>query len=305
MYLYHFGMRELPFTITPNTNFYCYLQPHEEALQVLLTALQTGEGFIKVTGEVGTGKTLLCRKLLNELPDHFVTAYVPNSYLSPAALRRAIAAELGIKLPQAAHRQDSYQLIDAIHQRLLAIQRAGQTVVVIIDEAQALPDESLEALRLFSNLETEQSKLVQLVMFGQPELDQRLARPELRQLRQRIGFAYQLRSLNLDEAGRYVHHRLQIAGYQGQELFPYAVLKRLHRASRGIPRLLNILCHKCLILTYGRGLQQVNRWAASQAIADTSDAQKQRLWPGWLLPSALVTVASMATFMMLTQGGAL
>ena len=305
MYLYHFGMRELPFTITPNTNFYCYLQTHEEALQVLLTSLKTGEGFIKVTGEVGTGKTLLCRKLLNELPDHFVTAYLPNSYLSPDALRRAIAAELGVKLPQTAKAQDSYRVIDAIHQRLLAIQRAGQTVVVIIDEAQALPDESLEALRLFSNLETEQSKLVQLVMFGQPELDKRLAQPELRQLRQRIGFAYQLRSLNLEEAGRYVHHRLQIAGYQGAELFPYAVLKRLHRASRGIPRLLNILCHKCLILTYGRGLSQVNQWAVTQALADTSDVKRRPFWQRWFVPGAVATVALMATFMMFTQGGAL
>lgn len=298
-------MRELPFTISPNTHFYCYLQTHEEALQVLLTSLKTGEGFIKVTGEVGTGKTLLCRKLLNELPDQFVAAYLPNSYLSPDALRRAIAAELGVKLPKTAHAQDSYRVIDAIHQRLLAIQRSGQTVVVIIDEAQALPDESLEALRLFSNLETEQSKLVQLVMFGQPELDQRLAQPELRQLRQRIGFAYQLRSLSLEEAGRYIHHRLQIAGYQGGELFPFAVLKRLHQASRGIPRLLNILCHKCLILTYGRGLPQVNRWAVEQAIADTSDVVRRPLWQRWFVPGAMATVALMATLMMFTQGGAL
>ena len=305
MYLYHFGMRELPFTIAPNTSFYCYLQTHEEALQVLLTSLKTGEGFIKVTGEVGTGKTLLCRKLLNELPDHFVTAYLPNSYLSPDALRRAVAAELGVKLPKRSNDQDSYTIIDAIHQRLLAIQRGGQSVVVIIDEAQALPDDSLEALRLFSNLETEQSKLVQLVLFGQPELDQRLAQPQLRQLRQRIGFAYQLRSMSLDEAGRYIHHRLQIADYQGEELFPYPVLKRLHRASRGVPRLLNILCHKCLILAYGRGLHQVNNWAVAQAIADTPDVVSRPEWQRWLVPGAMATVALMATVMMFTQGGAL
>ena len=298
-------MRELPFTITPNTNFYCYLQTHEEALQVLLTSLKTGEGFIKVTGEVGTGKTLLCRKLLNELSDHFVTAYLPNSYLSPDALRCAVADELGVKLPRAAKDQDSYRIIDAIHQRLLAIQRAGQTVVVIIDEAQALPDESLEALRLFSNLETEQSKLVQLVLFGQPELDQRLGQPSLRQLRQRIGFAYQLRSLNLAEAGRYIHHRLQIAGYHGDELFPYAVLKRLHWASRGVPRLLNILCHKCLIVTYGRGLHQVNHWAARQAIADTADVIRPSRWQRWLVPGTVATVAVMATYLFVIQGGAL
>lgn len=304
MYLYHFGMRELPFTITPNTSFYCNLTAHEEAQQVLVTALKTGEGFIKVTGEVGTGKTLLCRKILNELPAHFVTAYVPNSYLSPDALRHAIASELGVRLPKRGQ-LGHYELIDAIHQRLLAIKRGGQTVVVIIDEAQALPDESLEALRLFSNLETEQSKLVHLVLFGQPELDARLATSQFRQLRQRIGFSYALRSMTLAEAGQYIHHRLQIAGYQGTELFPHSVLKRLHRASRGVPRLLNVLCHKCLMLAYGRGLAQVNHWAVRQAIADTADVQGTNRWRPWVMCASVVMVALLATFMMIRNGSAI
>src|SRR5690606_13300935 len=140
-------------------------------LEVLLTALKTGEGFIKVVGEVGTGKTLLCRKLLNDLPDHFVTAYIPNPYLTPQELREAIAAELAI--PVAAG-DNSAQLSQRIQQRLLEINQQGHSVVIVLDEAQALPSESLEALRLFSNLETEQRKLLHLVLFGQPELDDKL-----------------------------------------------------------------------------------------------------------------------------------
>lgn len=307
MYLYHFGMRELPFTITPNTNFYCGLQAHDEALQVLLTALKTGEGFIKVTGEVGTGKTLLCRKLLNELPDHFITAYVPNPFLNPYELRRAVASELGVLTSQAntqpgSNTVDHLELAERIQQRLLDINRAGKTVVVIIDEAQALPEESLETLRLFSNLETEQRKLVHLVLFGQPELDERLATQSLRQLRQRIGFSYQLRSMTAAEVGQYIHHRLQVAGYQGVELFPPAVVKKLHKASRGVPRLVNILSHKCLLLTFGRDTPQVNQWALRQAVADTADAKSSNLITRWLLPGAVATVAMLTTAMFVAQG---
>lgn len=307
MYLYHFGMRELPFTITPNTSFYCGLQAHDEALQVLVTALKTGEGFIKVTGEVGTGKTLLCRKLLNELPDHFITAYVPNSFLNPYELRRAVASELGVLTAKGgatdpAVTPDHFELAERIQQRLLDIHRNGQTVVVIIDEAQALPQESLEAVRLFSNLETEQRKLVHLVLFGQPELDERLAKPELRQLRQRIGFSYQLRSMTRTEVAQYIHHRLQVAGYQGAELFPPAIIKQLHQASRGVPRLVNILCHKCLLLTFGRDAPQVNRWALKQAIADTADAQANHFIVRWFLPGAVATVAMLATAMWMAGG---
>ncbi|WP_194756216.1 ExeA family protein [Aliidiomarina indica] len=294
MYLYHFGFSELPFTLTPNTSFYCGLRVHDEALQVLLTALKTGEGFIKVTGEVGTGKTLLCRKLLNEVPDHFVTAYIPNPYLPAEALRHAVASELGI----AEHDSiDQHQLTRAIEQQLLEINKNGRSVVLIIDEAQALPDESLEALRLLSNLETETRKLVQLVMFGQPELDERLATRQLRQLRQRVSFSYQLQTLSEEELARYVHHRVQVAGYRGPELFSAEVIWWLHRASRGVPRLANILCHKMLLLAYGSGNYTISTKDAKMAIADTEDAQMPRqhdwLWfaGGFIAALALVTGA--------------
>lgn len=269
MYLYHFGLSELPFTLTPNTGFYCDLQAHEEALQVLSTALKTGEGFIKVTGEVGTGKTILCRKLLNEISKHFITAYVPNPYLNPNELRHAIATELGVTYDAAT---DPHQLTRLIEQKLLEINHSGHSVVLIIDEAQALPTDSLEALRLFSNLETETRKLVQLVMFGQPELDERLATRELRQLRQRIGFSYKLTTLNETELKRYIRHRVKRAGYKGPELFSDEVIRWIYQGSRGVPRLINLLTHKTLLLAYGNGRHTVSVADVKSAIADTEDA---------------------------------
>lgn len=268
MYLYHFGFRELPFTLTPNTSFYLGLEPHKEALAVLLTALKTGEGFLKVIGEVGTGKTLICRKLLNEIPEHFVTAYIPNPYLSPDELRRAVAVELGVKQAQ---RMSVQLLTQRIQSRLLELHGQGHSVVLIVDEAQALPEESLEALRLFTNLETESRKLLQVVMFAQPELNQRLAQDKFRQLRQRITFSYQLRPMTSAEVESYIQHRLTVAGYKGAALFPSALCKKLTRASKGIPRLVNVICHKMLMLGYGQGQYQLTEQHLMLAVKDTED----------------------------------
>lgn len=266
MYLYHFGLTELPFTLTPNTNFFLALEPHNEALAVLMTALKTGEGFIKVIGEVGTGKTLLCRKLLNEIPEHFVTAYIPNPYLNPDELRRAVALELGVKQAQ---RMSSQLLTQRIQNRLMELHSKGHSVVLILDEAQALPAESLEALRLFTNLETETRKLLQVVLFAQPELDQRLAETKFRQLRQRITFSYQLRAMNSEEVQQYIQHRLQVAGYKGAVLFSAKICKKITKASQGIPRIVNVLCHKMLMLSYGQGHYQMTTKQLDAAIKDT------------------------------------
>jgi MSHA biogenesis protein MshM len=282
MYLYHFGLRELPFTLTPNTQFYLGLESHNEALAVLLTALKTGEGFIKVVGEVGTGKTLLCRKLLNEIPEHFVTAYIPNPYLKPDELRRAVAVELGVKQAQ---RMSTQLLTQRIQARLLALHGQGHSVVLILDEAQALPAESLEALRLFTNLETETRKLLQVVLFAQPELDQLLAEQRFRQLRQRITFSYQLRVLSVNETHYYIQHRLKVAGYKGAALFSPAITKKLAKASKGIPRLVNVLCHKILMLAYGQGHYKITLSHLKSAINDTEDTKL--FWP---LRSKLMTV---------------
>ncbi|MGL5525242.1 MAG: MSHA fimbrial biogenesis protein MshM [Aeromonas veronii] len=285
MYLTHFGLQEAPFSLTPNTGFYYGLPPHEEALQVLNWALAQGEGFIKVTGEVGTGKTLLCRKLLSELGSEerpVRLAWLPNPHLTPAELRIALALELGL----AVRDQSELDLTDRIHRHLISLHQQGSRVVVLIDEAQALPDETLEAIRLFGNLETESSKLLQIVLFGQPELDTRLAKPHLRQLRQRIGFSYCLRPLRFDETRAYLEHRLQVSGYRGAPLFAGRAMRMLWRASRGIPRLINILAQKCLMLAYGQGVRQIDSRLVRLAIRDTDDASRfapLRWWPLLLL----------------------
>lgn len=291
MYLSHFGLQEAPFGLTPNTGFYYGLPPHEEAMQVLNWALAQGEGFIKVTGEVGTGKTLLCRKLLSELGSEqkpVRLAWLPNPHLSPAELRTALALDLGL----AVHDGSELDLTDRIHRHLIALHQQGQRVVVLIDEAQALPDETLEAIRLFGNLETESSKLLQIVLFGQPELDVRLARPHLRQLRQRIGFSYCLRPLRCDETRAYLEHRLHVSGYRGAALFGGPALRLLWRASRGIPRLINVLAQKCLMLAYGRGVRRIDSALVRLAVRDTDDARRGALvrwWPLLLLLGAALT----------------
>ncbi|EKP0260749.1 MULTISPECIES: ExeA family protein [Aeromonas] len=282
MYLTHFGLQEAPFSLTPNTGFYYGLPPHEEALQVLNWALAQGEGFIKVTGEVGTGKTLLCRKLLSELGSEACPvrlAWLPNPHLTPAELRIALALELGL----AVRDQSELDLTDRIHRHLISLHQQGSRVVVLIDEAQALPDETLEAIRLFGNLETESSKLLQIVLFGQPELDARLAKPHLRQLRQRIGFSYCLRPLRFDETRAYLEHRLQVSGYRGAPLFASSAMRRLWRASRGIPRLINVLAQKCLMLAYGQGARQIDSRLVRLAIRDTEDASRLAPWRWWPL----------------------
>ena len=259
------------------------LAPHNEAFDVLITALQTGEGFIKVVGEVGTGKTLLCRKLLNEIPDHFVTAYIPNPYLSPDELRRSVAVELGVK--QA--RNMSVQLLtQRIQHRLLELHAKGHSVVLLLDEAQALPDESLEALRLFTNLETESRKLLQVVLFAQPELDQRLATDQFRQLKQRITFSYKLRPMTSMEVEQYIHHRLLVAGYKGATLFKPSLCKKIAHVARGVPRLVNVLCHKILMLGYGQNTYKLTLKHLKLAAKDTESTH----YSSPVIPVAIMTL---------------
>ena len=274
MYLKHFGLTELPFGITPDTSFTYSVQYHQEALNTLLLALGQGEGFVKISGEVGTGKTLLCRRLLQTLDNSWVTAYLPNPNLAPDTLFLALAEELGIK---DAAGLDQYHLVRRINLALLDYARAKKRVVVCIDEAQAMPLETLEALRLLSNLETEKRKLLQIVLFGQPELDEKLHRPEVRQLLQRIAFHYRLDGLKKTEIGLYVAHRLRVAGYRGEGLFSPAALRALHRSSGGTPRLINILAHKALLSVFGEGRQMAKLRHVRLARKDTEGARRA----GW------------------------
>ncbi len=274
MYLNHFGLSEFPFSITPDTSFVCSLQGHQEALNTLLVALNGGEGFVKISGEVGTGKTLLCRRLLQSLDAGWVTAYLPNPNLDGDTLLRALAEEFGVEDFAGL---DQYHLLRRVNLALLGFARAKKRVVVCIDEAQAMPIETLEALRLLSNLETEKRKLVQIVLFGQPELDAKLRRPEVRQLLQRIAFHYRLGTLKKSELELYLAHRLRVAGFRGEALFSPAALRALHRASGGTPRLINILAHKTLLAAFGEGRQTIRRRHVRLAAGDTEGARRT----GW------------------------
>jgi MSHA biogenesis protein MshM len=269
MYLEYFKLKELPFTITPNIGFFCHLKGHQEALNTVLFSLRSGEGFIKIIGEVGAGKTLLCRKLLDSLDSDYVTAYIPNPDLNPTELRKAFARELNID-PSAL--QDQHELLTFINDRLLALHAEGKRIVLIIDEAQAIPPESLETLRLLTNLETQTTKLLQVVLFGQPELDERLNQPNFRQLKQRITFSYSLPLMTREDLDSYVFHRLSMAGYTFGSLFSDRSRDILYRASQGVPRIVNILCHKALLAAYGRGEPSVTTKVMKIAIEDTDVA---------------------------------
>jgi MSHA biogenesis protein MshM len=269
MYLEHFRFKELPFTITPNIGFFCHLKGHQEALNTILFSLRSGEGFIKIVGEVGTGKTLLCRKLLDSLEGNYVTAYIHNPDLNPIELRKALARELGID-PTSLH--DQHELFMLINNQLLSLHAAGKQVVLLIDEAQAIPSESLETLRLLTNLETETTKLLQVVLFGQPELDERLNQPNFRQLKQRISFSYYLPLLSREDLDSYLFHRLATAGYTFGSLFTNKARDLLFCASQGVPRIVNILCHKALLAAYGRGETKITPKAIKLAIQDTDVA---------------------------------
>jgi MSHA biogenesis protein MshM len=279
MYKAHFGLTELPFGITPDTSFFFMCPSSQEALNTLLIAARNGEGFIKITGEVGTGKTLLCRKFMSSLDDHFVTAYIPNPLLEPRTLLMALADELEIHLDKDV---DQHNLLKSINRRLLVLAREGKRVLLCLDEAQAIPLESLEALRLLTNLETEKRKLLQIVLFGQPELNRNLENEAIRQLAQRITFHYRLEPLTMDDLDYYLSHRLSVAGFQGSRLFNRSSVRALHRSSGGIPRLVNVLAHKALMATYGEGRREVLARHVKAAAKDTIAAKKGRkLW--WML----------------------
>ena len=291
MYTAHFGLSEAPFGITPDTSFF-FTSPHsQEALNTLLIAARNGEGFIKITGEVGTGKTLLCRKFMATLPEEFVTAYIPNPYLEPRTLMLALADELEIEL---AKDVDQHQLLKLITNRLLALAAEGKRVLLCLDEAQAIPIESLEALRLLTNLETEKRKLLQIVLFGQPELNRNLALDSIRQLAQRITFHYHLGPLTRDDMEYYLAHRLRVAGYAGSRLFQRGAIAGLYRGSGGIPRLVNILAHKALMVCYGEGKQQVSAAHVRAAVKDTITTR--RTWPKWMLAVIPALAAAAGAF---------
>jgi MSHA biogenesis protein MshM len=278
MYLGHFSLREAPFSITPDTDFFFAHEGAQASLNMLLVALRSGEGFLKVVGELGCGKTVLCRQLLKTLQGECVTAYIPNPNMGPDDLLLALVHELRLPIANPPHRN---QIMAALNQCLLEHAAQGRRVVVCIDEAQAIPMRTVESLRLLSNLETEKRKLLQLVLLGQPDLDDKLARPEIRQLLQRITFSEYLGPMQQQRVPAYLAHRLRRAALSPNtdtELFTPAAARAIAQASGGVPRLVNILAHKCLMLAYGEDTHRITRAHVRLATRDTPGVLARLPW---------------------------
>jgi MSHA biogenesis protein MshM len=297
MYEAHFGLRELPFSITPDTSFFFSSNQSKAALNVLLLAARNGEGFIKITGEVGTGKTLLCRMLMRKLGPGFRVAYIPNPYLEPISLFLELASELGISVPDSDTPPTQHWLLKQLYERLIALSAEGKRAVVCLDEAQAMPIETLEALRLLTNLETEKRKLLQVIIFGQPELEEKLNHPSVRQLKQRITFDYPLQGLTRDELDYYLHHRLTVAGHSGGRVFSQASIGLLARSTGGSPRLINIVAHKALLSAFGQGRRQISWFDVRAACRDTASVPTPWKRSAWVLvPLLLMATAAAFTW---------
>lgn len=280
MYHAHFGLQAAPFSIAPNPH-YLYLSPrHQEALAHLLYGVQGTGGFVLLTGAIGAGKTTLCRALLDQLPEHCELAYIFNPQLNAQELLTSICQEFGLdtdnhtgpSLSAASHKQ----LIDRLNQHLLQTHAQGKTSVLIIDEAQSLSLDVLEQLRLLTNLETTEKKLLQIILVGQPELNQMLKRPELHQLDQRIVARYHLTPLERDEIGHYIQHRLQLAGCPNTP-FAQHLLPRIHRLTGGVPRLINLLCDRALLGAYALGQHHVSAAILGQAARETALGRRRHM----------------------------
>lgn len=265
MYQSYYGFTEMPFHITPDPKFLYLSATHQEALQHLKYGVGEKKGFIVLIGEVGCGKTTLCRKFLSELdPAHYDTALVMNPRVTETQMLKAILTELG----EAHLARGKNDLVAQMNQVLLDRIARGREIVLIIDEAQNLSFEVFEQVRLLSNLETDKQKLLQIVLMGQTELKDRLAAEELRQLRQRILVHYELRPFTREEMDRYIHHRLTISGSAGRPYFTSWALRRIYSASCGIPRLINNICDKALLSAFIRESDEVNYWDARRAVRD-------------------------------------
>lgn len=273
MYLEFFGLSEKPFTITPNPRFLFLSKNHKEVFAHLLYGIRNHSGFIEVTGEVGAGKTTVLRTLFEQLEgDEYRLAFIFNPSLSAQELLRAICRELQI----ATAASSNGEILDALNDYLLRENQAGRTVVLVIDEAQNLSPAVLEQIRLLSNLETEGDKLIQIVLVGQPELGDLLDRPDLRQLNQRISVRYHLHPIDFDDTRAYVRHRLELAGVRDRELFSAAALRRIFRYSGGLPRLINVLCDRALLVAYSEDARQVDRGEVRTAIAELRRQSRPR-----------------------------
>jgi general secretion pathway protein A len=264
VYLEFYGLKQSPFDLTPNPHFLFHSGKHREALNHLLYGIRERKGFVQLTGEVGAGKTTLCRALLEQLDGHFSTAVILNPVMNPDELMKAIATEFGLE----ARGRDRLDAVAAISNFLVKQVGEGRETVLIVDEAQDLTEELLEQIRLLSNIETDDRKLLQIVLLGQPELRDRLNSPRLRQLRQRITVRYHLKPLTRFEVAQYVQHRLELAGAKGVPYFTQPALWRVYSYSAGIPRLVNALCDKALLAGYVEHSDRITYRMVGRAIRE-------------------------------------
>lgn len=283
MYLEYYGLTEPPFDITPNPRFLFYSAKHREAFNHLLYGIRERKGFVQMTGEVGAGKTTLCRAMLEQLDGQFATALILNPIMSADELMKAVAVEFGLSVKGL----DRLDTLAVINQFLLKQVERGKDTVLIIDEAQDLTDELLEQVRLLSNLETDNRKLLQIVLLGQPELRARLNNHRLRQLRQRITVRYRLHALGRGEAREYVRHRVRVAAGTDREIFTASALREIERRGRGIPRLVNLLADRALLAGYAEGAPCVDRPQVDRAAREILRARGARR-SSWWRPAAAV-----------------
>jgi general secretion pathway protein A len=280
MYQNYFGLKESPFSISVNPRFLFMSARHRDALAHLLYGVGSGGGFILLTGEVGTGKTTINRALLAQLPDNADLAIVLNPALSAVELLATVCDEFAIDYP--GDSASLKTLTDALHQFLLANFARGRKTVLMIDEAQHLGFDVLEQIRLLTNLETDEEKLLQIILIGQPELAEKLARPELRQLNQRITARYNLEPLSRHETGAYIKHRLSIAGLpEGHELFASAAVGEVHRQTGGVPRLINLVCERVLLGAYGKEQRRISRQLVKSAANEVLGLSRAEGRSGW------------------------
>jgi general secretion pathway protein A len=264
VYLEFYGLKTPPFDITPNPRFLFHSAKHREAFNHLLYGIRERKGFVQLTGEVGAGKTTLCRALLEQLDGKFSTALILNPVLSGDELMKAIAAEFGLDVKG----KDRMETLATISDFLLRQTLAGRETVLIVDEAQNLTEELLEQVRLISNIETDDRKLLQIVLMGQPELRERLNSHKLRQLRQRITVRYHLNPLTRAEVGQYIHHRLALAGSRGALTFTLPAIWRVYNYSQGIPRLINAVCDKALLAGFVERSRRINYRMVGRAVRE-------------------------------------